>query len=68
MYIRKPSPELTADIMDNVIILTGEEAVLRNIDKFISEETQIAAGPIDCTANEIGVVLEYIHLFKTKEK
>ncbi|WP_186668840.1 rod shape-determining protein [Sporosarcina sp. BP05] len=65
-------PELAADIMDSGIILTGGGALLGNLDKVISEETQIHAlianDPLDCVAIGIGTALENIHLFKTKAK
>jgi len=65
-------PELAADIMDNGIRLTGGGALLGNLDKVISEETQIhtlvANDPLDCVAIGIGAALENIHLFKTKVK
>ncbi|MEH7467702.1 rod shape-determining protein, partial [Priestia megaterium] len=37
--LEKTPPELAADIMDRGIVLTGGGALLRNLDKVISEET-----------------------------
>jgi rod shape-determining protein MreB len=65
-------PELTADIMDRGIMLTGGGALLRNLDKVISEEIQIpvlvADHPLDCVAVGTGKALDNIQLFKTSTK
>ena len=50
--LEKTPPELAADIIDRGIVLTGGGALLRGIDKLISEETGIfvtvAENPLDC--------------------
>ena len=55
-------PELAADIMDNGITLTGGGALLRGLDRFISNElkipVEVADTPIDCAADGIGICLE----------
>jgi rod shape-determining protein MreB and related proteins len=70
--LEKTPPELAADIMDRGIVLTGGGALLRNLDKVISEETSmpvlIAEDPLDCVAAGTGKALEHIHLFKNKTK
>ncbi|MFJ7744223.1 rod shape-determining protein [Peribacillus sp. NPDC097295] len=70
--LEKTPPELAADIMDRGIVLTGGGALLRNLDKVISEETQmpviIAENPLDCVAIGTGKALDHIHLFKTKSR
>ncbi|RID88175.1 rod shape-determining protein [Peribacillus asahii] len=70
--LEKTPPELGADIMDRGIVLTGGGALLRNLDKVISAETQmpviIAENPLDCVAIGTGKALDHIHLFKTKSK
>lgn len=54
--LEKTPPELAADIMDRGIVLTGGGALLRNLDKVISEETNmpvlVAEDPLDCVAIE----------------
>lgn len=56
--------------MDRGIVLTGGGALLRHLDKVISEETKmpvlIAEDPLDCVAIGTGKALEQIHLFKGK--
>jgi rod shape-determining protein MreB len=70
--LEKTPPELAADIMDRGIVLTGGGALLRNLDKVISEETNmpvlIAENPLDCVAIGTGKALEHIQLFKNKAK
>lgn len=68
--LEKCPPELSADIMDRGIVLTGGGALLRNLDKLLSRETGmpviVAENPLDCVAIGTGRALENIHLFKTK--
>ncbi|MEH7439896.1 rod shape-determining protein [Neobacillus drentensis] len=70
--LEKTPPELAADIMDRGIVLTGGGALLRNLDKVISEETKmpvlIAENPLDCVAIGTGKALDHIHLFKNRAK
>ena len=70
--LERTPPELAADIMDRGIVLTGGGALLRNMDKVISEETNmpvlIAENPLDCVAIGTGKALDHIHLFKNKAK
>lgn len=70
--LEKTPPELAADIMDRGIVLTGGGALLRNLDKIISEETNmpvlIAENPLDCVAIGTGKALDNINLFKTRAK
>ena len=48
-------PELSSDIVVNGIVLTGGGALIKNLDKLISEKTGIhvivADEPLDCVAN-----------------
>ncbi|HEY4579183.1 MAG TPA: rod shape-determining protein, partial [Savagea sp.] len=47
-------PELSSDVMERGIVLTGGGALLRNLDRVISDETNmpvfIAEQPLDCVA------------------
>ena len=62
-------PELSADLVDKGLILTGGGALLKNIDKLISKETglpvQIADDPLSCVAVGTGKALEQEELFST---
>jgi rod shape-determining protein MreB len=68
--LEKCPPELSADIMDRGIVLTGGGALLRNLDKLLTKETGmpviVAEHPLDCVAIGTGRALENIHLFKSK--
>lgn len=70
--LERTPPELAADIMDRGIVLTGGGALLRNLDKVISEETKmpvlIAENPLDCVAIGTGKALDHINLFKNKAR
>lgn len=52
--LEKTPPELSADIIDRGIILTGGGALLKNIDKRIREETQL---PVFVTENPLTTVV-----------
>ncbi|KIL36408.1 rod shape-determining protein MreB [Cohnella kolymensis] len=68
--LEKCPPELSADIMDRGIVLTGGGALLRNLDKLLARETGmpviVAENPLDCVAIGTGRALDNIHLFKSK--
>ncbi len=61
-------PELSADIMDKGMVLTGGGALLRNIDKLIAKSTGVpcvvAEEPLLCVAKGTGVVLENLDVYK----
>ncbi len=60
--LEKTPPELSADIVDHGILLTGGGSLLYGLDQHIMEETQIkvamAEDPLSCVALGTGVVLE----------
>lgn len=68
--LEKCPPELSADIMDRGIVLTGGGALLRNMDKLLQRETGmpviVADNPLDCVAIGTGRSLDHIHLFKAR--
>lgn len=55
-------PELSADISDLGMVITGGGALLRNIDRIISQKTQVAVklakDPLTCVARGGGMALE----------
>ncbi|WP_174613939.1 rod shape-determining protein [Virgibacillus ihumii] len=67
--LEKTPPELSADIVERGIVLSGGGALLRNLDKVISEETEmpvfIADDPLDSVAIGTGKSLEYIQHFRS---
>ena len=62
-------PELSADLVDMGMVLTGGGALLKNIDKLISKETglpvHIADDPLSCVAIGTGKALENETIFST---
>ena len=68
--LEQTPPELSADVMERGIVLTGGGALLRNLDKVISDETNmpvfIADEPLDCVAKGTGQALEHIDLIRSQ--
>ncbi len=66
--LRDTPPELSADIMDKGMVISGGGALLRNIDILISQSTGvpcfIANDPLVCVAIGTGTVLENIDYYK----
>ncbi|MHC1758003.1 MAG: rod shape-determining protein [Negativicutes bacterium] len=66
--LEKTPPELSADIMDRGIVLTGGGALLRRLDKLLTQETGmpviVAENPLDCVAKGTGVVAEDLETMK----
>ena len=62
--LEKTPPELSADIIDRGIFLTGGGALLHGIDQLLAEELKvpvfIAESPLDCVAIGTGLLLENI--------
>ena len=67
--LEKTPPELSADVMDFGIVLTGGGALLHGMDKLLSDKTQIpvhiADEPLDCVAKGTGIALEEIDSLKS---
>jgi len=67
--LEQTPPELSADIMDRGIVLTGGGALLKNLDLVISDETKIpvflADDPLDSVAIGTGKSLDYIKHFRS---
>ncbi len=65
-------PELSADVMDRGIVLSGGGALLKGLDEVISEETKmptfVADEPLDSVAIGTGKSLEYIEQFRSQSK
>ena len=62
--LERTPPELSADIIDHGITLSGGGALLRGLDQLISNETgidvHVAETPLDCVALGSGAVLDHI--------
>jgi rod shape-determining protein MreB len=61
-------PELSADLVDRGIVLTGGGALLKGIDQLISEETglpvHIAEDPLSAVAEGTGKLLDELDFLK----
>jgi rod shape-determining protein MreB len=61
-------PELSADVMDKGMMLSGGGALLKNIDELIAKSTGVpcfvAQDPLLCVAKGTGVVLENLDVYK----
>jgi len=66
--LRDTPPELSADIIDKGMILSGGGALLRNLPKRISQETGVpcfmADEPLLCVVRGTGIILENLDLYK----
>lgn len=66
--LEKTPPELSADVMNRGIVISGGGALLKNMDKVISEETEIPVfvteNPLESVAIGTGKSLDYIQHFK----
>ena len=64
--LEQTPPELCSDVHERGIVLTGGGALLRDLDKLISEETglyvQVAEDPLTCVARGGGRALELIDM------
>jgi len=66
--LRETPPELSADVMDKGMVLSGGGALLRNFPELIAQSTGVpctlAEEPLTCVAKGTGVVLENLDVYK----
>lgn len=66
--LEQTPPELSSDVIDKGVILSGGTAQLRNLDKFITQNIGVPAhvveDPMYCVIRGIGVVLENLEVFQ----
>ncbi len=66
--LEKTPPELSADIMDRGIVMTGGGSLLRRLDKLLTKETGmpviVADDALSCVAKGTGVVAEDLETMK----
>ena len=69
LTLEKTPPELASDIMEKGIVLAGGGALIKNLDKLISEKTDmpvyVAEEPLDCVVKGTGKTLEDLERLKT---
>lgn len=63
--LEKTPPELSADIIDRGIFLTGGGAQLHGMEQLFTEQLKvpvfIAEDPLDCVAHGTGIMLESLN-------
>src|SRR5690606_28171043 len=63
--LEQTPPELSSDIAERGIVLTGGGALLRGLDKLISKETglpvTVAEDPLTCVSRGGGISLDFIN-------
>jgi rod shape-determining protein MreB len=61
-------PELSSDLVDNGIVLSGGGSLLKGLDKLLSKETglpvRVAEDPLFCVVNGAGKVIDNLSFFK----
>lgn len=62
--LEETPPELSADLVDTGLVLTGGGALLRGLDAFLEEEVglpcRVADEPINCVARGTSIFLEHL--------
>ena len=68
MVLEQTPPELSSDIIDKGMVLSGGGASLRNIDKLLTQVTgvpcHVAENPLSCVALGTGLALEHFDFFR----
>ena len=66
--LQETPPELSADIIDQGIIMTGGSSMLRNLPELVFRRTGVKAvlakDPLFCVANGTGIALEHLDTYK----
>ena len=72
LTLEQTPPELAADIMAKGIVLSGACSQIKNLDRFISDETgmpvYLAENPSECVARGVGMSLDSIEVLKKAVK
>ena len=66
--LEQTPPELASDVVDRGIVLTGGTALLRGLDRLVTDEIGIPCyvpdNPLECVAMGAGIALEHLDLIK----
>ncbi len=66
--LEETPPELSSDIIDKGMILTGGGALLRNLNELLTEVTgvpcYVAEDPLSCVAIGTGLALEHLDVLR----
>jgi rod shape-determining protein MreB len=68
VVLEETPPELSSDIIDRGMVMTGGGSLLRNVDKLLTQVTgvpcHIAENSMDCVALGTGLALEHFDFFR----
>ena len=68
--LEQTPPELSADIIDKGIVVTGGGCLVDGFDKLLSHELKVpvfvAESPLTCVVEGTGVLLDNVHLLQSK--
>jgi rod shape-determining protein MreB len=68
LVLEQTPPELSSDIIDKGMVMSGGGSLLRNIDKLLTQVTgvpcHVAENPLNCVAIGTGLALEHFDFFK----
>jgi rod shape-determining protein MreB len=66
--LERTPPELSSDIIDKGMVMTGGTSLLRNLDRLLTNVTgipcHVAERPLDCVALGTGLALENLDVLK----
>ena len=66
--LEQTPPELSADIIDKGMVMSGGGSLLRNVDRLLTQVTgvpcHVAENPLNCVALGTGLALEHFQYFK----
>jgi rod shape-determining protein MreB len=66
--LERTPPELASDVVDRGIVLTGGTALLRGLDRLVTQEIGIpcyvAENPLECVAMGAGIALDHLELIR----
>jgi rod shape-determining protein MreB and related proteins len=66
--LEETPPELAADVIDKGMVLSGGGALLRNLDRLLTQVTGVACyvaeNPLFCVAKGTGLALEHMDFFR----
>ena len=66
--LERTPPELSADIIDRGIVMTGGSSMLRNLDRLLSQETGmpvfVSDEALNCVALDTGIAVENVDVYK----
>ena len=66
--LERTPPELSSDIIDRGIVMTGGASLLRNLDRLLSKETgmpvYVSDSALSCVALGTGIAVEHVDIYK----